>query len=335
MALQRDPYPVSDHFDGTLFFNPGVSTDKSLVDLLRWQRRRVRAPWPKTVDNPPAAPPPTVVAPDAMALTFIGQSTYLIRTADCVLLTDPIFSNRASPFGFAGPKRVRPPGVALADVPRVDIILLSHNHYDHMDLATLRTLHARWRPLIVTGLGNGAYLERKGIPGALELDWWGMCNPVAGVRITYVPAQHWSSRTGRDRRRMLWGGHVVECGAGRLYFAGDTAYFNGFNLIRDRCGTPDVALLPIGAYEPRWFMKSQHMNPAEAVRAHRELGASLSLSMHWGTFQLTDEGIDAPLQALAAAVEKQGVPPERFLAPPPGTTVEWHGVPATQDARFP
>ncbi len=316
-------YPASDHFDGRLFFNPGVNTDRSFGDLLRWRREGVRVPWPKAVPNPPADAPPAQVSADEVAFTFVGQATYLIRTPDLVLLTDPIFSERASPFSFAGPRRVRPPGVALDQLPPIDIILLSHNHYDHMDLRSLRELQARWHAPIVTGLGNGAYLARKGIPGAIELDWWQQAEPKSGVRVTYVPAQHWSSRTMRDRRRMLWGGFVVETGPSRIYFAGDTGFFGGFSEIRSRCGPPDVALLPIGAYEPRWFMKSQHMNPAEAVEAHRAVGAGRSLGMHWGTFQLTDEGIDEPLRALDLAKAAAGLDAEAFLAPAPGETVLW------------
>jgi L-ascorbate metabolism protein UlaG (beta-lactamase superfamily) len=239
-----------------------------------------------------------------------------------VLLTDPIFSDRASPVGFAGPRRVRPPGVALADLPRVDIILLSHNHYDHMDIPSLRALQARCNPTIVTGLANGAYLARKGVPGAIELDWW-QAVEMAELRITYVPAQHWSGRGLRDRRHMLWGGFVVESAAGRIYFAGDTGFFTGFDTIRSRCGPPDVALLPIGAYEPRWLMTTQHMNPAEAVEAHRMLEAQRSLGMHWGTFQLTDEGIDEPRRALDVAKAEAGLAAEDFLAPVPGETVLW------------
>jgi L-ascorbate metabolism protein UlaG (beta-lactamase superfamily) len=211
----------------------------------------------------------------------------------------------------------------LDRLPPIDVVLLSHNHYDHMDVASLKALHARFRPTIVTGLGNGAYLATKGIPGAIELDWWESCEPRPGMSVRYLPAQHWSSRTLRDRRMMLWGGHMVEVTGVRLYFAGDTGFFPGFGAIRERCGAPDVALLPIGAYEPRWFMKTQHMDPAEAVEAHRILGARLSLALHWGTFQLTDEGIEEPITALAAALRDQRVEPNTFQAPIPGRTVLW------------
>ena len=318
-------YPPSDHFDGERFFNPGVDTDKSLLDLWRWRRLQQRSPWPAHVANPPALPPPETVGPGEAAFTFIGQATYLIRLPGCTILTDPIFSPRASPLSFAGPKRVRDPGLSLDRLPAIDLVLLSHNHYDHMDLPSLRALHARFNPTIVTGLGNGAYLAGKGVPGGVELDWWDTHQPRPDMTVTYVPAQHWSSRTGRDRRRMLWGGHVVETPWTRIYFAGDSGYFEGFAAIRERCGPPDVALLPIGAYEPRWFMRGQHMNPDESVQAHVDIGAGLSLAMHWGTFQLTDEAIDAPLKALDAAKRNHGSEPDAFQAPLPGQTILWRG----------
>ncbi|MDX7950461.1 MBL fold metallo-hydrolase [Lichenihabitans sp. Uapishka_5] len=319
--MTRPAYPVSDHYDGRRFFNPGVDTDKGVADLLRWQRSRARVAWPAEVTDPPSPPPPETVAANEAAFTFIGHSTYLIQLPGVRLLTDPVFSERVSPFSFVGPKRVRRPGLSLAEVPPVDVILLSHNHYDHMDLASLRALAERDSPTIVTGLGNGRYLERRGIGPVIELDWWERRELRPDLAITYVPAQHWSSRWALDRRRMLWGGHWVEAAGGRLYFAGDTGYFPGFTQIRDRLGTPDAAILPIGAYEPRWFMRTQHMDPADAVQAHVELGAGLSLAAHWGTFQLTDEGIEAPVLALAAARRDRGVPDAAFQVPRPGETV--------------
>jgi L-ascorbate metabolism protein UlaG (beta-lactamase superfamily) len=318
--MTRHP-PPSDHFDGRRFFNPGVSTDKSIADLIRWQRMRTRAAWPAHVPNPPRQPLPTDLAADDAAFTFIGHASYLIQFGGTVMLTDPVFSERASPFTFAGPKRVRAPGLTIAQLPPVDLVLLSHNHYDHLDLASLKALATRFRPTIVTGLGNAALLERHGIRPVVELDWWDRVEPKPGCAITFTPAQHWSSRTMFDRRRTLWGGHWVETQAGRFYVAGDSGYFGGFREIRARLGTPDVAVLPIGAYEPRWFMQSQHMDPAEAVQAHLDLGARRSLAGHWGTFQLTDEGIEAPVRALETALQARGIAGDDFRAPLPGETL--------------
>jgi L-ascorbate metabolism protein UlaG (beta-lactamase superfamily) len=306
---------VSDHFDGKRFFNPHVDTDKSFADMRRWRREARAVPWPARVANE-AFPPPPARAPDgAIAATLIGHATFLLQLAGLNILTDPVFSERASPVQWAGPRRVRDPGVALDHLPPIDLVLLSHNHYDHMDLPSLRAITTRWRPPIVTGLGNGRYLARKGIGGAVELDWWQSTTPRAGVSVTYVPAQHWSKRGFFDRRKMLWGGHVIAAPAGRIYFAGDTGYPGHFAEIARRLGRPDLALLPIGAYEPRWFMGAQHMNPDDAVRAHLDLGARLSLAMHFATFHLTDEAIDEPVRALGVALGERGVAADAFRVP--------------------
>ena len=328
------PFPVSDHCDGTRFFNPGVDTDRSLADLWRWHRDGKRAAWPASVPTVPAPPPPAGAGAGEVLLTLVGQSTVLIQVEGCNILTDPVWSERASPIGFAGPKRVRAPGIAFDDLPRIDLVLLSHNHYDHMDLTTLQRLHACSAPRIVTGLGNGRLLRRHGIGGVVELDWWQCCTPARGVDVTYLPAQHWSSRSPFDRRRALWGGHAVQAGGACLYFAGDSGYGPHFGAI-GRALAPDVALLPIGAYEPRWFMQAQHMDPSDAVRAHRDLGVSMSLGIHWGTFQLTDEAIDAPLAGLARARAEAGVDEAAFRAPAFGTTLVWRRRPLPADVAAP
>ncbi|WP_237480395.1 MBL fold metallo-hydrolase [Lichenibacterium dinghuense] len=325
------PFPVSDHCDGRRFFNPGVDTDRSLADLLRWRREKGRVPWPAAVPSTPAPPPPAAAGPGEVLLTLVGQSTVLIQVEGCNILTDPVWSDRASPLGFAGPRRVRAPGIAFADLPRIDLVLLSHNHYDHMDVPTLKRLHARSAPRIVTGLGNGRTLARHGIDGVVELDWWQCCTPAQGVDVTYLPAQHWSSRSPWDRRRALWGGHAVQCGGTCVVFAGDSGYGPHFAAI-GRTLKPDVALLPIGAYEPRWFMRAQHMDPSDAVAAHRDLGAAMSLGLHWGTFQLTDEAIDAPLAELARARAEAGLDEAAFRTPDFGTTLVWRRRPLPVEA---
>lgn len=314
---------MSDHFDGKRFFNPNIDTDRGLGDLWRWRRSRQPRPWPvaaAAAGHPPVAP---AIQDGTIVSTYIGQATFLIQCAGVNILTDPIFSLRASPLSWLGPKRVRDPAISLEKLPPIHLVLLSHNHYDHMDLPTLRSLHARWAPKIVTGLGNGAYLETKGISGAIELDWWQNCEPLAGIRVNFVPAQHWSSRGLFDKRATLWGGHVLESKAGRVYFAGDTGYPAQFSEIRQRLGEPHIALLPIGAYEPRWFMGPQHMNPDDAVRAHLDLGAHLSVAMHFATFPLTDEGMDEPVHNLGKAISDHGVAPERFIVPEFGKPVIW------------
>ncbi len=323
MSRAPAPYPVSDHCDGRRFFNPGVDTDKSLADLLRWRRSPRPAAWPRTPATVSGAAAPAAPGPGDIAVTLVGQATVLIQVAGLNILTDPIFSDRASPLPFAGPRRVRPPAPAIRDLPPIHLVLLSHNHYDHLDVASLRTLGARFAPKILTGLGNAAFLGRRGIGGVRDLDWWEQADVGAGATATFVPAQHWSSRTLRDRRTTLWGGFVLRTPSGTIYFAGDTGYAALFGDIARRMGPPDVALLPIGAYEPRWFMALQHMNPDDAVRAHRDLGAALSLGVHWGTFQLTDEAIDAPLRALEAARTAHGIAADAFIAPAFGRPVLW------------
>ena len=313
MNAGGERHPRSDHCDGQRFFNPGpAGPARGLAQVLRWRlRASERATWPRHVANPAFSPPPPAAAPGAAAVTFVNHSTFLIRLPGCVLLTDPIFSERCSPLSWAGPARVRPPGVALADLPRPDVVLISHNHYDHMDLPSLQELQRRHAPRFVTTLGNAAGLAEAGIEAA-ELDWWESVT-IGAIRVTATPARHFSARTPFDRDRTLWGGFIMESDGGKILFAGDSGTGPHWGEIKRRLGAPDVALLPIGAYEPRWFMSPAHMNPAEAVRAHLALGAKRSVGMHFGTFQLTDEAIDAPERALEAARLEAGLAPEAFV----------------------
>jgi L-ascorbate metabolism protein UlaG (beta-lactamase superfamily) len=312
--------PVSDHCDGARFFYPGGEPNRSFSDFLRWRRERQAAPWPQWIADD-HRPSPAPLGPGEVAATYIGHATLLLNFAVHRVLTDPMFSERAGPFGLIGPKRVRAPALSLDDLPPIDAVLLSHNHYDHMDLPSLRGLAARQNPPIITGIGNGAYLKARGIGNVVELDWWEHTEPRPGLAVTYVPAQHWSRRRPWDTNRMLWGGHVVESSGARAYFAGDTGYPGRFAEISSRLGAPDLALLPIGAYEPRWFMGPMHMNPDDAVRAHLDLGARQSVAIHFGTFPLTDEAIDAPAAALAVALGQHGVAAEAFRLPAFGETI--------------
>ena len=291
-------YPMSDHCDGRRFFNPGVPrSSRGLLAVLRWQLRRERAKWPSNLSDPVFPPPQAEIAPNTVAVTFINHASFLLRIAGMTILTDPIFSDRCSPVSWAGPRRARPPGLAFEQLPRPDIVLLSHNHYDHMDLPSLRRIQQRDAPAFITTLGNAAALRRLGI-AATELDWW-QAVTAGPLRVTATPARHFSARTLLDRNRTLWAGFMIHGGGKQILFAGDSAAGAHWRDIRNRLGPPDIALLPIGAYEPRWFMAAAHMNPAEAVQAHLALQARHSIGMHFGTFQLTDEPIEAPLLALA------------------------------------
>ena len=306
---------VSEHFDGRRFRNSEPISPRSLATILRWQLTKQAELWPRWV-NDSAWPPPGSVTPGHASLTFIGHSTFLIRLAardgtPVTILTDPIFSPRCSPLPWAGPKRVRAPGLALDALPRPDAVLVSHNHYDHMDLASLRALHKRFTPRFVTTPGNARTLRRAGITDAAELDWWEEAS-IGPLRITATPARHFARRGFLDINRSLWAGFMLELGGQRLLFAGDSGRGRHWAAIRERLGPPNVALLPIGAYLPRSIMQDVHMDPHEAVRALLDLGAARAVGMHFGTFQLTDEGIDAPLRALEEARAEAGLAREAF-----------------------
>jgi L-ascorbate metabolism protein UlaG (beta-lactamase superfamily) len=267
--------------------------------------------------------------PDArvagLRATIVGHASVLIQAGNLNILTDPVWSDRASPLRFAGPRRVWAPGVAFGCLPPIDAVLLSHNHYDHMDLATLRRLNIEHRPLMVTPLGNDAIL-RRAIPGvrAVAGDWWDCIDIGKGGVVTIVPAYHWSARTGRDRRMALWSGFMVSTGGGRAYFAGDTGYGDGriFHEVRRRIGRPDLALIPIGAYAPRWFMSAQHTDPHEAVKILEDLEAARAVGVHWGVFRLTDERRGEPPELLREALTRRGIAESLFPAGEPGLSYE-------------
>ena len=300
----------SDHFDGRVFHNPTPPAAQPSSAAPRMMLER-RTPWPARIDQPLRQP--LALDGAAAVVTFIGQATFLIQTAAGNLLTDPMYSERASPVQFAGPRRVCGPALAFDDLPPISTVLLSHNHYDHCDLRTLARLARRDDPIVVTPLGNGALVKSAGIRRVEELDWWDAAT-AAALPITLTPAHHFSARTPFDRNRALWGGFMLIAGGKRIYFAGDSAYAPFFRDVRARLGPIDLALLPIGAYEPRWFMRAVHMNPAEAVQAHFDLGSPDSIAMHFGTFQLTTEGIDEPLHALDEARRANAIPEDRFRA---------------------
>ncbi|QNQ08242.1 MBL fold metallo-hydrolase [Sphingomonas alpina] len=316
--------PPSPHFDGERFFNPDQpTTDRSLWEVLRWKRTSVVAKWPDSVPVSPARPAARV---DGLRITMVGHATLLIQAAGLNILTDPVWSERASPVSFLGPKRVTAPGIAFEDLPPIDAVLISHNHYDHLDIATLRRLHAAHVPLLVMPLGNDA-IVRSAVPGARIAtgDWHDRIDLGAGIATTLTRANHWSARRLGDRRMALWAGHYIDTPAGSVWFAGDTGYGDGaiFREIRDVLGSPDVALIPIGAYEPRWFMTAQHVNPAEAVQILHDVDAAHALGIHWGTFQLTDEAREEPRLALVAALSAAGISPERFVAAEAGASYDF------------
>jgi L-ascorbate metabolism protein UlaG (beta-lactamase superfamily) len=318
---------LSDHFDGRRYFNPADPHGHGLRDFLRWMFTRKKQPWPRWVDDPPQPEPPRRVEGDGLAATFVNHSTFLIQTHGLNLLTDPIWSERASPLSWAGPRRVRRPGVPFERLPPIDVVLVSHNHYDHLDLPTLRRLQHAFSPLFLTTLGNRRYLKSRGLDCVEELDWWKSFDVGSALEVTLTPSQHFAARGPFDRNQTLWGGFLIRAGSRTVYFTGDTAYPGPFAEVRKRADRIDLALIPFGAYEPRWFMRAAHVNPEEAVRGHLDLGGPFTLGMHFGTFQLTDEPIDEPVRHLSAALAEHGVPESRFRVPAFGETVS---VPATR-----
>jgi L-ascorbate metabolism protein UlaG (beta-lactamase superfamily) len=281
--------PKSDHFDGTEFFNPSGTKPKGVRELLRWQLKTPKAKWPKTFPSPHADVPPARVDGDTVRISFIGHASYLIQAHGGAIL--------------------------------IDAVVVTHNHYDHMDMGALARLAKRDLPQIITPLGNDVIMKPKlGDVPMRALDWYQHMKLAERFEIHAVPTQHWSARGARDRCHALWASFVLKIGTKTIYAVGDSGLGDGhiFRDVGQRFPNIDMALLPIGAYEPRWFMRDQHMNPDDAVQAFEYCGARRAVGHHWGTFQLTNEAIDAPRTALAAALAARNIPAERFIALQPG-----------------
>jgi L-ascorbate metabolism protein UlaG (beta-lactamase superfamily) len=284
--------PRSPHFRNGEFRNVHSThfVERDGWDLLRWQFARNPGLWLDWVPAQPGPAPPRRVHGTALRVTFVNHSTVLVQTEGLNILTDPVYSHRIGPVSWAGPSRVRPPGIRFEDLPPIDVVLVSHNHYDHMDLPTLERLEARDRPRILTGLGNSRFLTDEGLTRPKDLDWWKSEKLGECMTVHAVPAQHGSGRGLCDRSETLWVGFVIETCGGPIYFAGDTGWGFHFAEIRRRFGPMRLSLLPIGAYRPRWFMQGVHIDPAEAVAAHHVLESQLSAPIHFGTFRLGDDG---------------------------------------------
>jgi L-ascorbate metabolism protein UlaG (beta-lactamase superfamily) len=323
--MRRYRGPVSDHFDGGYFYNPYYPNDpvKKLPPwaVLRWLANRRVGPWKKWTNiDPGPAPAERVAAPDFHA-TFVGHSTVLLQMDGFNILCDPHWSERASPVRGIGPRRHCPPGLKFEDLPPIDVVLASHDHYDHFDVPTLRHIAAKWNPHMIAPLGVRNRLRANNIPGAseaTELDWWQMVAISPELIITAVPARHFSGRTLSDRNRTLWSGYVLQGSFGAVYFAGDTAYGPHFLDIKRRMPPIRVAFLPIGAYKPQWFMAPVHMSPQEAVQAHHDLGAESSIPIHFGTFALADDGQAEPLDELQRVLVSAAEPKPQFCTLNPG-----------------
>jgi L-ascorbate metabolism protein UlaG (beta-lactamase superfamily) len=347
--------PVSAHYDGAHFFNPdgefgtgGTQNRVPAAMLFQFLLGKDRSPWPQHVATAPGYPategtacPPVAkgsriieswarcvakVDPRRMFVTWIGHATVLVQAGGINILTDPIYATHSGPWGITGPSRVRDPGIRFEDLPKIDLVLISHDHYDHLDLATLKRLWERDHPLIVTSLGNDTVIAQAGGAKAVARDWGERVavrparrladgTVIAPIDVILERVHHWGSRWMSDRNRALWSGFTVTLPGGNLFFAGDTGWGDGsWPAEAARDGPYRLALLPIGAYQPRAMMSGNHIGPVEAVAAFQTLGAAHALAIHWGTFRLSNEGMNEPPALLAKTLAEKHIAPDRFRA---------------------
>jgi len=303
----------SNHFDGKRFINAANVRAKDGWDLIKWMTNRKQGPWQVRMDIPYGPKPAPIV--EVVTITYVNHSTFLIQCMDLTILTDPIWSDRTSPVQWAGPKRTRPPGIKFEDLPNIDLVLISHNHYDHLDKATVVRIIKAHNPQFIVPLGVGQFMSDLGAEKVKEVDWWQEVgfNDSAKVKVTALPAQHFSGRGIFDRDRTLWAGYGIDTEQGTIYFAGDTGYGDIFKEIGRRLPNISVALLPIGAYVPGWFMSPIHISPQEAVQVHIDLGADISIGMHQNTFPLADDGMTQPVEDLQKALRAASLTDRDFM----------------------
>jgi L-ascorbate metabolism protein UlaG (beta-lactamase superfamily) len=330
---------ASDHFDGSRYFNPGVPDASSPPPGREQKRSRYRWIWrwmfsgawsdsPEEKVFSPGPPPAARIPKGVLRVTPVGHATFLIQMDGANILIDPIWSARCSPVSWAGPRRYKEPGIRFEDLPPIDVVLVSHNHYDHLDLPTLERLAEKGAPRAIAPLGNHELIRESGIPSVDALDWWESVRLSPDVTVTLVPAQHFSSRTLWDRNRTLWAGFVVSGPSGNVFYSGDTGYGPHFREIARRFSPIRVALLPISPFRPRQSQDppasytSIHMGPADAVQAHLDLGAQMSIAAHFQVFQLGTDGFDDAVNELALTLKERDLQPDTFIAPTPGRAVE-------------
>jgi L-ascorbate metabolism protein UlaG (beta-lactamase superfamily) len=293
--------PRTDHFDGRHFFNEEPFEEQQPSELARWQLNRHRGKWPDSAAIAGPAPPARVGG-GVLRVTMVNHATVLLQMDSLNILTDPVWSAKVGLEGQFGVRRHRPPGIPFDSLPHIDIVLISHDHYDNMDMPSLRRLQERYHPRIITGLGNPGYLATQGIRGAEQLDWWQSASLARGVRLTAVPARHWSGRTLSDRYERLWEGFVIEGSRDTVYFAGDTGWGRMYRELHARWSRFTLALLPVAPFRPRWYMARKHLSPDDAVRAAIETRSAMVIPIHWGTFELGDDGESEAVDTLRAVV---------------------------------
>ncbi len=313
-------WPDSDHCSNGRFFTPGAPSQGGLKEMLEWLTHREKVAWRQWIESSWGPAPPQRLSGDELRVTFVNHATVLLQVGELNIITDPIWSERCSPVSFAGPRRHRRPGIRFEDLPPIDIVLLSHNHYDHMDLPTLRRLRRRDSPTVFCPLGVASRVRRLGYRSVVELDWW-QSERFRDVTLHCVPAQHFSARGPFDRNRSLWCGWHIESNAGGVLFAADTGFGPHFAQIARRFSQPRLALLPIGAYRPRWFMGPVHMGPEEAIEAHTILDPAVSMPIHYGTFSLADDGETEPVDHLRALLHDRPEQSWRILTEGEGWTL--------------
>lgn len=323
--------PEKPHHTSDGFRNLHDYEAPGFASFLRWKANQLLnpVPGPERYDFPLAVNDPAALRANTSrpTLTWIGHATVLLQVAGRNILTDPHFSGRASPVSWAGPRRAVRPGLALSQLPPIDVVVISHDHYDSLDVQSIRALAAREegeRTLFLVPLGLKAWFRKQGIENVVELDWWDRL-AVGGLQITAVPVQHWSKRSLFSRNRTLWAGWAIAGGDFRVLFAGDSGYTPHFAEIGRRLGPFDLAAIPIGAYEPRWMMRPHHVNPEEAVQVHLDVRSRRSVAIHWGTFVLTDEPLDEPPERLRSALRDHGIPESEFLVLRHGETLHLRG----------
>jgi L-ascorbate metabolism protein UlaG (beta-lactamase superfamily) len=296
------------------FINPSGIVSKSFFDVLKWKTSTKPQIWPTEIPKEHNFKLFDNIQENQVSVTFINHSSFLLQFDSLNILTDPVFSKRVSPFSWVGPKRARKSGIEINQLPRIDIVIISHNHYDHLDIKSLKEINKKFKPIFIIPIGNSKLMTSNGISNFKELHWWQTAIFSDDLRVCFTPAQHFSNRGLFDKDKSLWGSYMITYKGQNVYFGGDTGYADHFKKIAKHFKNISLSFLPIGAYEPRWFMRDVHTNPEDAVIAHLDLLSKLSIGMHFGTFQLTDEGINDPIYDLKDAIKKHNISSNSFIS---------------------